>query len=330
VEASKSERNFLGRSLENNNSEPSGGIINAASKVTIKIALLKAHSQFIEISSSPKLDAELLLAEALKVSRSHLFAWPEKELSSSDAKRFNVLVEQRQNGQPVAYLLGLQEFWSQSLSVGQGVLIPRADTEVLVEVALELGSALDLTLNPNSDSGYDSGSDVVRSLCVADLGTGSGAVACALASEQPLWRLWAVDQSEQALDYAQRNVDALDLTNVTVLASSWFSALQGKCFDLLVSNPPYIAAGDHHLQAGDVRFEPIEALASGDDGLDDIRSIVEQAPAYLNNSGWLVLEHGYDQAASVAELLRARGFIDLAHRRDLAGHQRVSYGRWCG
>ncbi|MFK8021054.1 MAG: peptide chain release factor N(5)-glutamine methyltransferase [Pseudomonadales bacterium] len=292
--------------------------------MTIKAALDNVQKQFAEISSSPKLDAELLLAEALEVERSHLFAWPEKELDYAASKRFGVLVERRISGQPVAYLLGQQEFWSHCLSVGPGVLIPRADTEVLVEVALELGSELTQTLN----LALDSGSESERRVCVADLGTGSGAVVCSLASEQAQWRLWAVDQSAQALDYAQRNVAALGLANVTVLASNWFSALQGKRFDLIVSNPPYIAADDQHLQAGDLRFEPMEALASGDDGLDDIRSIVDQSPGYLNSGGWLVLEHGYEQASSVAELLRARGYSDLRHRCDLAGHQRVSYGCW--
>ena len=266
-------------------------------------------AQAAEIDSpTAKLDAELLLAYVLDKPRSYLYTWPEKEVSTQQAAHYAALLQRRLQGEPVAYLLGRQGFWTLDLEVAQHTLIPRADTELLVEAALQL-CATD------------------RALHVLDLGTGSGAVALALASECAQWTLTGVDRIESAVALAQRNQQHLKLTNVQFLSSHWFSALAGQRYDLILSNPPYIADNDPHLQQGDVRFEPLSALVSGPDGLDDLRYIIAQAPLYLTADGWLLLEHGFDQACAVRELLSAAGFVEVSSQRDLGGHERISVGR---
>lgn len=263
-----------------------------------------------ELPDSPtsRLDAELLLAHALGKSRSYLHTWPERELDAPQLERYQAALVRRQTGEPVAYILGQQGFWSLELEVAAHTLIPRPDTELLVETALAL-----LPATPAQ---------------VLDLGTGSGAIALALASERPAWRLTGVDRVPQAVALAERNRSRLKLGNATLLESQWFSALAGQRYRLIVSNPPYIAADDRHLAEGDVRFEPSSALVAGQDGLDDIRLIIQQAPDYLEPGGWLLLEHGFDQAAAVRELLNTRGFSAVESRRDLGGHQRISLGRF--
>lgn len=261
-------------------------------------------------SPSPRLDAELLLAHALGQSRSYLRTWPECEPDAAQCAAFAALLERRRTGEPVAYLLGRQGFWSLDLEVAPHTLIPRPDTELLVETALALG--------PGGPAR------------VLDLGTGTGAIALALACERPAWQVLGVDRVSEAVQLAERNRARLGLGNARFVESVWFSTLGGERFALIVGNPPYIAAEDRHLNEGDVRFEPASALVAGEDGLDDIRRIVAEAPAHLEGGGWLLLEHGYDQAEAVRALFAARGFAAVESRRDLGGHQRITLGQWTG
>ncbi|MEO8489525.1 peptide chain release factor N(5)-glutamine methyltransferase [Pseudomonas sp.] len=273
--------------------------------MTIIASLLRAAD--LPDSPTARLDVELLLAAALGKPRSYLHTWPEKIVSSEHALTFAGYLQRRRSGEPVAYILGQQGFWKLDLEVAPHTLIPRPDTELLVEAALELLPA--------------------TSTHVLDLGTGSGAIALALASERPAWQVTAVDRVLEAVALAERNRQRLHLKNATVLNSHWFSALKRQTFDLIISNPPYIANNDPHLVAGDVRFEPASALVAGHDGLDDLRVITAQSPAHLNAGGWLLLEHGYDQAAAVRDLLSAQGFEDVHSRIDLGGHERITLGR---
>lgn len=258
-------------------------------------------------SPTERLDVELLLAAALGKSRSYLHTWPERIVSSEAAETFAGYLALRRACEPVAYILGQQGFWKLDLEVAPHTLIPRPETELLVEAALEL-----LPMRPAR---------------VLDLGTGTGAIALALASECPAWQVTALDRVPEAVALAERNRDRLGLANAQVRLSHWYDAVAGERFDLILSNPPYIAADDPHLVAGDVRFEPSSALVAGQDGLDDLRVIIAQAPDHLSAGGWLLLEHGYDQASAVRELLTRHGFIDVASRLDLAGHERISMGR---
>lgn len=259
-------------------------------------------------SPTPRLDAELLLAQALGKSRGYLHTWPERELEASQLECYQAALARRRTGEPVAYILGRQGFWSLDLDVASHTLIPRPDTELLVETALAL-----LPATP---------------LHVLDLGTGTGAIALALACERPAWQVIGVDRVAEAVALAQGNGIRLQMANARFAESCWFSALAGQRFQLIVSNPPYIAAADPHLSQGDVRFEPSSALVAGIDGLDDIRLIIELAPEHLLAGGWLLLEHGFDQAEAVRELLVQRGFATVESRRDLGGHQRISLGQW--
>jgi release factor glutamine methyltransferase len=271
------------------------------------IESLLSHAELPD-SPTPRLDAELLLAHALGKSRSYLHTWPERELDAEQLERYLAAIVRRQAGEPVAYILGQQGFWSLELEVASHTLIPRPDTELLVETVLALLPATPAAL--------------------LDLGTGTGAIALALASERPAWRLTGVDRVPDAVALAERNRARLNLNNASFIASHWFSALAGQRYQLIVSNPPYIAADDRHLAEGDVRFEPSSALVAGADGLDDIRLIIQQAPDYLEAGGWLLLEHGFDQAVAVRELLSAHGFSAVESRRDLGGHERISLGRF--
>ena len=270
------------------------------------IASLLRNAQLPD-SPTERLDAELLLAAALGKSRSFLHTWPERIVSSEAAQVFADYLARRRDGEPVAYILGQQGFWKLDLEVAPDTLIPRPDTELLVETALELQAGGPARL--------------------LDLGTGTGAIALALASERPVWQVVAVDRIDAAVALAERNRQRLQLSNVEVRKSHWFDALAGECFGMILSNPPYIRAADPHLVAGDVRFEPSSALVAGDDGLDDLRVIIAQAPEHLVEGGWLLLEHGYDQADAVRELLSQQGFTEVASRRDLGGHERISLGR---
>ena len=271
-------------------------------------SLLKSAE--LPASPSPRLDAALLLAHVLGKPRSYLRTWPEREPDAAQCAAFAALLERRRAGEPVAYLLGRQGFWSLDLEVAPHTLIPRPDTELLVETALTLG--------PGGPAR------------VLDLGTGTGAIALALACERPAWQVLGVDRVSEAVQLAERNRARLGLGNVRFVESVWFSTLGGERFALIVGNPPYIAADDRHLNEGDVRFEPASALVAGQDGLDDIRRIVHEAPEHLEAGGWLLLEHGYDQAEAVRALFAARGFAAVESRRDLGGHQRITLGQWAG
>lgn len=271
---------------------------------TIK-SLLRAAA--LPGSPSARLDAEWLLAAALGKPASYLRTWPERDVPADSEARFVADLARRRQGEPVAYILGRQGFWSLDIEVAPHTLIPRPDTELLVEAALQL-----LPVTPAE---------------VLDLGTGSGAIALALAHERLAWRVTGVDRVGEAVALAARNAQRLRLDNAAFYESRWFSELAGKRFALIVSNPPYIPMGDPHLEQGDLRFEPSSALVAGPDGLDDIRQIIASAPVHLLNNGWLLLEHGYDQALAVRELLVERGFINVESRRDLGGHERISLGR---
>ncbi len=253
-------------------------------------------------------DAEFLLTHVLQKPRSWLFAHRDDPASAEIAAAFEALVARRAQGEPVAYLTGQRGFWRFDLAVTPATLIPRPETELLVELALERLPA-------------------GRASRIADLGTGSGAIALALAYERPQAQVFASDASAQALSVASGNACALELTNVSFREGDWFGPFAGQRFDLIASNPPYIALDDPHLSEGDLRFEPASALSSGADGLDAIRRIAADAPMHLENSGWLLLEHGWDQGAAVRALLQASGFVDVATERDLEGRDRVTLGR---
>jgi len=276
--------------------------------ITIKTALQQATTR-LAAHESAALDAEVLLAHVLGRDRSHLRAWPEKELSAAQADQFEALVARRAAGEPVAHLTGLREFWSLALKVTKDTLIPRPETELLVELALER--------LPKGEA-----------LSVADLGTGSGAVALAIASERPACRLTATDRSAAALAVVRENAANLGLHNAGFAEGDWCAALGEARFHLVVSNPPYVRTGDPHLTRGDVRFEPVTALAAGADGLDDVRAIVTCAAHHLEPGGWLLLEHGWDQGEAVRALLQAAGYADVLTHRDAGGRDRVSLGRW--
>ena len=253
-------------------------------------------------------DAALLLAHALGKSRSWLFAHADDALGEAEAARFDVLLARRAAGEPVAYLTGWRGFWTLELAVTPATLVPRPETELLVDLALAR-------------------LPVDAPVRVADLGTGSGAIALAIASERPRAQVLATDASSDALDVARGNAARNGIGNVAFRLGSWLQPLGEDTFDLIASNPPYIAEGDPHLARGDLRFEPAMALSCGADGLDAIRVIVRDAPACLRPGGWLLLEHGWEQGDAVRALLAAAGFADVATERDLEQRDRVSLGR---
>ena len=270
----------------------------------------------IRDSGLPRAEARRLLASLTGQPLTWFMAHGDDPADPDTTTRFQALAERRRAGEPLAYLLGQQEFYGRPFAVSPAVLIPRADTETLVETALE-----QLLLQRQQRRAVP--------LSLLELGTGSGIIAITLALEAPDTEVHAVERSAEALVVAQQNAKTLGADRIHWHAGSWWQALASpRRFDLIVSNPPYIAANDHHLQQGDLRFEPTQALAAGPDGLDDLRIIISSAPAHLNPGGWLLLEHGYDQEAPVQALLRDAGFADVFTRRDLAGQPRVSGGRW--
>lgn len=258
-----------------------------------------------------KRDAELLLLHAMQKSRAWLYAHSDECLDASTAMRFEESLARRKTGEPIAYLTGSREFWSLDLAVNPHVLIPRPETELLVESALQH--------LPQSEEAS-----------IVDLGTGSGAIALAIARERPRSRVLAIDVSDGALDIARSNAAKNGISNVDFAHGDWFASFGDRRFDLIVSNPPYVAQDDPHLDQGDLRFEPRNALVSGVDGLDAIRSIIDGAPNHLKSDGWLLLEHGFDQGAPVREILMRRGFKEVSTAKDLEGRDRVSAGVYRG
>jgi len=293
-------------------------------------------------SDSARIEVQMLLQQVLGVSRAYLLAHPEQVLDEMQAATYRALLQRRLAGEPLAYILGEREFYGLNFRVTPATLIPRADTELLVELALAriqplspptpfpvpaggIPAASGSKAARTGETG-EGGRQAGRGCRVLDMGTGSGAIALSIAHARPDVGVTAVDASPEALGVARENARRLNLGNVRLLRSDWFSALAGECFDLIVSNPPYIAVADTHLAQGDLRFEPRTALASGADGLDDIRRIVAQAREHLDTGGWLLLEHGYDQATRVRALLQQAGFAEVFSARDLAGIERVSGG----
>ena len=274
---------------------------------TISQALKDAIKQFAA-SPTPGLDAEILLEHVLSQTKAYLYAHPDKVLTPVQHQQFVELVGQRAQGIPIAYLTGRQGFWDLDLLVSKEVLIPRAETELLIEIALQLFPA-------------------EKACMVADLGTGSGAIALAIAYERPNWQVIAMDNSTAAIALAKRNADRLKITNIAFVLGDFCESLPERKFDLIISNPPYIASNDPHLKQGDVRFEPKSALVAGEDGLEIIRKIAAIALPYLKSDGYLLLEHGFDQEPQVRDILLQAGYVEPVTKQDLAGHPRAIYGK---
>ncbi len=266
-------------------------------------------------SDTPALDAEILLCHVLGKERVYLYTWPEKELEPDQLSEFEGLIDRRQNGEPIAYITGLREFWSLPLKVNTSTLIPRPDTERLVEVALDAFSD-SISLN--------------TPLNIVDLGTGTGAIALALGSECPDWNILGVDQSEDAVDLAKDNAQLNNLEQVQFQTGSWCEGLPHNHFDLIISNPPYIVEADPHLSQGDVRFEPLSALVSPENGLLDIVQIAQQSSLCLKTGGWLMVEHGFEQAGAVRQIFKGYGYSAVSSYQDLSGNDRVTVACWKG
>jgi len=276
---------------------------------TIATLLRMASSELGKTSHSPRLDAEILLAHVLETPRSHLHARPEQRVDDKKMRQFALLVVARCKGRPIAHLTGKRDFWSLSLKVTAATLIPRPETELLVEETLRVV--------PAGARWY-----------IADLGTGSGAIALSLARERPHCKFVATDISRLALEVARENASGLKITNVEFLEGEWFTPIASRRFGAIVSNPPYVPNDDPHLRSGDLRFEPRLALTGGPDGLAAIRKIVLRAPTHLESGGMLLLEHGYDQGERVRGLLAAAGFTHIYSVSDLSGNSRVTGGRF--
>lgn len=273
--------------------------------LSLGAALRLVTTQIANQSANARLDAELLVMSVCGVSRTELITRQENALTEVQVRQLYELVSRRKKGEPIAYLTRTREFWSMELAVSPATLIPRPETEVLVEQALACIPA---------------GADWT----IADIGTGCGAIALALASERPSCRVIATDQVQDALDIARENAARHRLSTVTFRHGSWLEPLAGETMDVIVSNPPYVRTGDPHLTSGDVRFEPVDALAAGADGLDAIRHIVTHAQSCLRMRGWLLLEHGYDQGASVTRIMRQSRYINITTHQDLADRERVT------
>lgn len=281
----------------------------SAASMTLKALLEAGAAALRDASESPARDAQQLLCHAAGITKVNLICEPERLVSDAVTTEYQELLQRRRAGEPIAYLLGTREFWSLPLRITPATLIPRSETELLVELALAR-IPLDTTTR------------------ILDLGTGSGAVALAIARERPHAQVLATDVSGDALAVAEHNARTLKIDNVRFRRGEWYTPLDNLQFDVIVSNPPYIAAGDPHLTDGDLRFEPVLALSSGDDGLGALRHIAQHSCRHLVSGGWLLMEHGYDQSAVLMELMSFLGFCDVADTTDLAGIPRVISGRW--
>jgi len=270
---------------------------------SIENALVRARTR-----GADRIDADVLLCHVLQRDRVFLYTWPDKSLTDEQQQQFETLLDERLRGVPVAHLVGRREFWSLSIAVDASTLIPRPDTEALVQQALLC--------------------EVSANACVLDAGTGSGAIALALASERPGWSVVASDRLFAAAALAQRNARHLQLGNVQVVCAHWLEAFAEAQFDVIVSNPPYIAGNDPHLSQGDLRFEPLSALVAADDGMADLKTLTEQASRVLKPGGWLLFEHGYQQAAAVRDALTRQGYSVISSHRDLGGNERVTQACW--
>ncbi|MGF1695832.1 peptide chain release factor N(5)-glutamine methyltransferase [Vibrio lamellibrachiae] len=277
---------------------------------TVEQTIKSATSALVQSGSeSPSLDAAVLLCHSLNKPRSFLFTWPDKVLSEQDLSNFHLLLERRLSGEPIAYIVGEREFWSLPLKVSPTTLIPRPDTERLVEIALDKSAE--------------------QSGAILDLGTGTGAIALALSSEMPTRRVVGIDLMQDAQALATDNAKSLGITNAQFLSGSWFAPLEdGTKFALIVSNPPYIDETDPHLSQGDVRFEPMSALVAKENGLADIRYISEHAIQFLEHDGWLMFEHGFEQGADVREILTVLGYQHVVTEKDYGNNDRVTLGQW--
>lgn len=283
---------------------------NASHNRTIAAALKWGAATLQPHSDSAAIDTEVLLLHCINKPRSFLYSWPERQLNDEQQRQFEQLIARRAQGTPVAHIVGVREFWSLPFMVNESTLIPRPDTEILVETALNLPLPADSA--------------------VLDLGTGTGAIALSLAHERNHWQVTAVDKVDDAVQLANANREQLALSNVTVLQSDWFSAVTAAQFDLIVSNPPYISEQDVHLDLGDVRFEPRSALTAADDGFADLFFIADQARQYLKDHGYLLLEHGYTQGPVLREQLTQLGYQNVATVRDFGSNERCTLGQWCG
>tara|TARA_B110000090_G_scaffold164216_1_gene181694 strand:+ start:1357 stop:2235 length:879 start_codon:yes stop_codon:yes gene_type:complete len=265
------------------------------------------HKFLTPCSDSAKLDAQLLLCLVLEKELSHLLTWPDKVIETVLVNQYLVLLTRRQSGEPIAYITGIKEFWSLPLSVSTATLIPRPDTETLVEQVLDALKGKE-------------------ALSCLDLGTGTGAIALALASENPTWQVEGLDYSLSAVKLAQLNAKNLHLSHVDFYQSDWFSKVtKNKVFDVIVSNPPYIDSKDKNLSQGDVRFEPLSALVADNNGLADIKIIATLAREYLSTQGKLFFEHGFDQGTSVRKIMADAGYLQVQTVKDLSGHERVTW-----
>jgi len=277
--------------------------------MNIQQALQQASNDLAASSSSPALDARVLLCHVLQCNTAHLAAWPEKVLTDEQQEKYVQLIAQRQQGLPVAHLTGQREFWSLNFTVDNSTLIPRPETETLIE----------FILSQFADR---------KHLRMLDMGTGTGAIAIAIAKEKPGWQITASDIAAAAVKLARHNSEKLKCENISFIQSDWFENISAKDFDLIVSNPPYIAADDPHLLQGDIRFEPATALVSGKSGMDAIEHICMHAKNHLAKNGWLIVEHGYNQKKEVADCFTKNGFVQITQQQDLSGHVRMSAGKY--